>query len=171
MDICDPIEAGPGIALYTKEFYEFATSKLNPGGILVTQSGSCAFHNCDECFTTIHSTLSSCFDHVDGYNTDIPSFGSPWGYNIAYNALGADGKKAAGAGKRKAVEGGDSIKSLSVEEIDSRIATRITDIKKKPLQHYDGSTHHGMFNMQKAVRTKMAAEKRVITVDNPIYMY
>ena len=37
MDICDPIEAGPGIALYEMEFYKFAITKLNPGGVLVTQ--------------------------------------------------------------------------------------------------------------------------------------
>ena len=39
MDICDPIEAGPGYKLYTREFYEGLKHKLNPGGIFVTQSG------------------------------------------------------------------------------------------------------------------------------------
>jgi hypothetical protein len=31
MDICDPIEAGPGYRLYTQEFYEFCKTRLNDG--------------------------------------------------------------------------------------------------------------------------------------------
>lgn len=34
MDIADPIEAGPGIALYTQEFYQLAKRKLTPGGVV-----------------------------------------------------------------------------------------------------------------------------------------
>lgn len=81
MDICDPIEAGPGIALYFQEFYEYARTKaLNPGGVLVrqvgrqntmvnrpqvTQSGCCSVLNFTECFTTIHSTLRWCWCSSD----------------------------------------------------------------------------------------------------------
>merc|ERR1711937_115910 len=60
MDICDPIEAGPGIALYFQEFYKMCVDKkLNPGGVLVTQSGCCSILNSDSCFSTIHTTLKS----------------------------------------------------------------------------------------------------------------
>lgn len=41
MDICDPLDAGPGWKLYTVEFYKEVLEKfLNKGGILVTQSKS-----------------------------------------------------------------------------------------------------------------------------------
>jgi spermidine synthase len=44
MDISDPVEAGPGIALYTKEFYERAKEVLNKEtGVFVTQAGSADF--------------------------------------------------------------------------------------------------------------------------------
>ena len=39
LDISDPIEAGPAVHLYTREFYELVARKLTPGGILATQSG------------------------------------------------------------------------------------------------------------------------------------
>ena len=44
MDISDPIEAGPGIALYTQEFYRRAAEVLNEEcGVFVTQAGSAGF--------------------------------------------------------------------------------------------------------------------------------
>jgi thermospermine synthase len=44
MDISDPVEAGPGIALYTQEFYRRAAEVLNEEcGVFVTQAGSAGF--------------------------------------------------------------------------------------------------------------------------------
>jgi spermidine synthase len=44
MDISDPVEAGPGIALYTQEFYQRAAEVLNKeNGVFVTQAGSADF--------------------------------------------------------------------------------------------------------------------------------
>ena len=40
MDLVDPLEGGPAYLLYTEEFYQIAKSRLNPGGVLVTQSGA-----------------------------------------------------------------------------------------------------------------------------------
>jgi thermospermine synthase len=71
MDICDPIEAGPGIVLYTQEFYELAKLKLNPGGVLVTQSGPGGIIGHKECFTTIYNTLKQVFQHVLPYTTEV----------------------------------------------------------------------------------------------------
>lgn len=76
MDIADPIEAGPGIALYYTEFYKFVTSRMNPGGIFVTQSGPGSIMNYTECNTVIHNTLKHSFDHVVAYSSDVPSFGT-----------------------------------------------------------------------------------------------
>lgn len=99
MDIADPIEAGPGIALYTLEFYKTAITKLNPGGVLVTQSGPGSVMNIDECCTCIHQTLASAFDHVLLSSADIPSFGCNWAYNMAFNKDNMWAKAAAEAGK------------------------------------------------------------------------
>merc|ERR1712195_149927 len=86
MDICDPIEAGPGIALYFSEFYTYCKENvLNPGGVLVTQSGCCGINNYKECYTTINSTLNSSFAHVAPYSAPVASFGCPWGFNLPFD--------------------------------------------------------------------------------------
>ena len=57
MDIADPVEAGPGICCYYKEFYQTIFDKLTEGGIFVTQSGGAGFMTYDECFSVIHNTI------------------------------------------------------------------------------------------------------------------
>lgn len=69
-----------------QEFYKFATTRLSPGGVLVTQSGAAAVHLKDECFTVIHKTLKSVFEHVNMSVADVPSFGCCWGFNLASNS-------------------------------------------------------------------------------------
>lgn len=77
MDISDPIEAGPGIMLYTKEFYEHAVTLLSkPHGVFVTQSGmaesipAASVDGSDidpSCFAPINNTLREAFDCVVPY--------------------------------------------------------------------------------------------------------
>eukprot|EP00753_Platysulcus_tardus_P020585 PLAT8250.1.p2 GENE.PLAT8250.1~~PLAT8250.1.p2 ORF type:complete len:328 (+),score=157.91 PLAT8250.1:42-986(+) len=147
MDIADPIEAGPGIVLYTQEFYEFAITKLNPGGVLVTQSGPCAILNYDECFTAINRTLASAFKNVVPYHSDVPSFGCPWGFNLAYN----HDHDAAG--------------------MDEGLDERLAELVDGEMRHYDSVGHRGMFGLPKAIRKGIEEEKRIITVENPVFMY
>ena len=105
MDICDPIEAGPGICLYTKEFYEVAKTKLRPGGVFVTQGGPAGLLNHKECWTVIAATLSSVFEHVVPYCTEVPSFGSNWGYVMAFDSTGVPGAREDPAGAKAAFTG------------------------------------------------------------------
>ena len=130
MDIADPIEAGPGNKLYTQEFYEMANTRLNPGGMIVTQSGVASILNHTECFTVIHQTMKSVFENVVIYTADTPSFGTGglcllfgclcrsdiffttrlilllldsgfnWGFNLAFNNEAEVAKEAAAKGVR-----------------------------------------------------------------------
>ena len=152
LDISDPIEAGPAVHLYTKEFYDLVRQKLNPGGVLVTQSGPAGLMNHTECFGAIHKTLAASFRTVVPYSVSIPSFGSDWGFNVATDR----GDVSSQALREKPPNTTD-------EEISSRI--------NGPLRHYDGGTHLCMFNLIKAVREGVEAEDRVITEANPVFMY
>mmetsp|Transcript_19808 Transcript_19808/g.62903 ORF Transcript_19808/g.62903 Transcript_19808/m.62903 type:complete len:326 (+) Transcript_19808:36-1013(+) len=155
MDIADPIEAGPGYVLYTEEFYKFAISRLSPGGVLVTQSGPGSAYSIEECFTTIHRTLQQAFNCVVPFTADVPSFGSDWGFNMAFNADG----DAAEAMRR--------ITERSAAETDALIAERITG----ELEFLDGVSHRGLFGVSKRIRKRIAEEKRIMTVDNPVFMF
>ena len=154
MDIADPIEAGPGYVLYTKEFYEFATTRLTEGGILVTQSGPGAVHTKGEAFTVINNTLRTAFKHVAPYTVDIPSFGCQWAFNLAFN----ESSKC-----KTALD----VVSRDVGEVDREIEQRL----KGELRFLDGIAHHGIFGTPLWLRKAAREETRVMKVDEPIFMY
>ncbi|KAG5175001.1 S-adenosyl-L-methionine-dependent methyltransferase [Tribonema minus] len=160
MDIADPIEAGPGYVLYTEEFYRYATTQLAEGGIIVTQSGPGSLNTHEECFTVIHRTLASAFKHAVPYTVDVPSFGCTWAFTLAFNAC-------AGAADAAAVV------EMSVAATDAAIAARIGgggSSGSSALRFYDGAAHLGMFGTPKWLRRALDAERRVMTVDNPVFM-
>lgn len=138
-----------------EEFYKFAATKLNPGGVLVTQSGPGSHFNITECFTAINQTLRRAFKCVVPLSADIPSFGSNWGFNIAFHAEGD---------AEEAVEG---LVERSAKKTDALVAKRLS----RPLRFYDGITHRGLFGVPKEVRDKIEAETRVMTIDNPVFMF
>ncbi|CAI5741636.1 unnamed protein product [Hyaloperonospora brassicae] len=159
MDIADPIEAGPGYVLYTEEFYRYAVTKLNKGGFLVTQSGPGAVYNWHECFSSIYCTLKTSFDTVMPYTVDIPSFGCTWAFNMATNSV-----NGGAAGGREALR---AIRERSIAATDDLVETRVT----KPLVFLDGVSHLGLFGLPKSVREALERETRIITVDNPVFVY
>ena len=145
LDLVDPLEEGTAYLLYTEEFYRIAKSRLNPGGILVTQSGPAGLPNHQECFTTIYHTLSRVFAHAAAAQVHVPAFQTLWGITIA----------------------SDTPLPLRPEsEIDAAIAQRIN----KPLRHYDGETHRGMFALPKFLRQGIEAETRINRDDHPVFM-
>ena len=85
INVSDPIEAGPAVALYTQEFYQLVSRRLNKHGTFVTQAGSASFipfpHSSlagegDEatCFSPIKNTLATVFDHAIPYSAPVASF-------------------------------------------------------------------------------------------------
>ncbi|KAK3264596.1 hypothetical protein CYMTET_26669 [Cymbomonas tetramitiformis] len=148
LDLSDPLDGGPCYQLYTTAFYKTCLSKLNEGGILVTQSGCAGSLDCKCCFTAVHNTLKQVFPKVWGYTAHVPSFMSEWGFNIAYKTAGTDFVALA-------------------SEIDARLAQKgVAD----QMKWYDSTTHQRMFSLGKFVRTALAEEERILTVENPIFM-
>lgn len=155
MDICDPIEAGPALVCYVQEFYRVCQKKLNPGGVIVTQAGPAGKLCYTECMTVIAKTMESCFDFIYPATVDIPSFGTNWGYVVA------------GLRDSAAL----NLPSRVVEDVDALVASRLSGITEKPLRFYDGVSHRGMFGTPKWLREAIKMEQRIMTKDNPVFMY
>jgi spermidine synthase len=146
IDISEPIEEGPAYLLFTQEFYKVVFDRLTAQGALAVQAGTVSLTGLD-CFATVHATLRRVFPVVAPYFADIPSFGRPWGFLYA------------GKGEHPAAVGR--------EEIDRRIRERVGG----PLRYYDGETHAMSFCLPKHVREQLAAEKRIIEDNHPLFAF
>lgn len=189
IDVSDPIEAGPAVALYTQEFYSLVSKRMNKHGVFVTQAGSASFipfaHSSlegegdeDTCFSPIKNTLATVFDHAIPYSAPVASFGEDWGFVLAFNGPEADAR---------------NLVDLSYETIDDLIEDRIETVPGVPehkfrsigvkraitgdetgsdvLKHYDGVVHRRLFALSKPLREAMKSDDRVMTEANPIFMY
>ncbi|MCI0438185.1 MAG: polyamine aminopropyltransferase [Chloroflexi bacterium] len=146
IDVPDPIEAGPAYVLFTREFYELLKDRLNPGGLMVAQSGPTGPAFYEQCFSAVASTVGSVFPAVYTCEAFVPAFGTTWGFVIG--SLGPD------------------VAALSPEEVDRRIAERVAG----KLRFYDGITHRGMFSVPKYLREAVARERRIITRADPLFV-
>jgi len=146
IDLPDPIEEGPAYLLYTQEFYQLVRDRLTANGIICVQAGSAALTELLN-FSAVNNTLKSVFPIVCPYQVDVPSFGGPWGFCLASLNLNPV--------------------LLSATEIDNRISARsLTGLKL-----YDGLTHQGMFSLPKYLRGELSRQKRLITDNQPLYIY
>ncbi len=145
LDLVDPLEGGTAALLYTREFYAIAKARLNPGGVLVTQSGPAGLLNFTECFTTIFNTLGTIFAHTKAVQVHIPAFQTLWGFTIASDT---------------------PFPQVSEEGIDAEVARRLS----KPLKYYDGESHRNMFALPKFQREGFKSEKRVNRDADPVFM-
>ncbi len=146
IDLTEPLEEGPAYLLYTREFYQSLRDKLAADGLISLQSGSTSMI-ISLGFIAVANTLRTAFSAVAPYQVEIPSFGGTWGFATASRILDP--------------------RDLSPEEVDRRISSRIN----KTLRFYDGLTHRGMFSIPKYLREEMAREKRIITIDQPLFTY
>ena len=145
MDLVDPLEAGTAYLLYTEEFYQIVKSKLNPGGIMVTQSGPAGLLSYQECFTTIFNTLSNIFEHTTSAQIHVPAFQTLWSFTLASDA---------------------PLSFPDEGQIDEKLAERVA----KPLKFYDAESHRNMFALPKFLRQGIQEEKRINRDASPVFM-
>ena len=150
MDICDPVEAGPGIACYFREFYEKCKAKLSPNGVLVTQSTACSLLLFHECFTVIVNTLKSVFDEVMPYSAYIPTFYAMWGYTLTF-------------------KGDKPNWFMDDKSVNDVLMKTLGKNKVHSLKYYDGESHLRMFHLPKYLRSALENETRVMSKNTPYY--
>ncbi len=145
-DLVDPIEAGPAVHLYTREFYQLIKKLIGDEGIMVTQSTSPMFY--PQVFFTINSTLRSVYKHVCPYIICIKSFNGSWGFNTASESI--DPSK------------------LSEYEIKDRI-NKLLGNEAFKLKFYDEETHMHMFKLPKDLRENLKKKWGISTDKSPRY--
>ena len=145
LDLVDPLEGGTAALLYTQEFYAIAKSRLNPGGVLVTQSGPAGLLNYTECFTTIFKTLGTIFAYTTAVQVHIPAFQTLWGFTIASDNPFPEG---------------------SEKDVDDQVTDRLSSA----LRYYDGVSHRNLLALPKFQRDGLKSEDRINRDSDPVFM-
>jgi spermidine synthase len=146
LDLVDPLEGGPALKLYTREFYTLVYNALSKEGIMVTQATSHAFY--PKVFATIYRTISDVFDITRAYTICVRSFNGPWGFVI---------------GSKKW-----DPKALTIEEVEKRINNLVSATGE--LRFYDGETHHRLFSLSRDIRKLLAEHATIATDQNMVYI-
>jgi spermidine synthase len=146
LDLVEPQKDSPAYLLYTQEFYRMVQQRLAPDGIMCVQSGAAGWTNLQN-FTAINHTLCSIFSIVCPYQVYVPSFVDMWGFHTASQNC--------------------SPANLSANEIDKKISGSLS----RELKSYDGTGHQALFTLSKHLRRELGLEKRIITDENPIFVY
>lgn len=84
-DLPDPLEAGPAVYLFTKEYFQICADAMSDDGILCLQAG-CANMAYPYCFSAVVATLDAMketYKYVRPLTAFITSFQLPWGFVLA----------------------------------------------------------------------------------------
>jgi spermidine synthase len=121
-DLTEPIEGGPSVHLFTREFFQKISNALKNDGIFVLQAGSIDpyYH---QFYASCVKTLENVFPIVRPYWTFITSFGMAWGFILASQRI-------------------DSVK-LKKEEVMKRLEDRSV----KGIHFYHSGLHRGLFSL------------------------
>ncbi|UCG38108.1 MAG: polyamine aminopropyltransferase [bacterium] len=141
-DLSEPVDEGPSYMLFTQEFYRLCKRRLNPGGVLVTQSG-CPSFVYSVSFHSVTATLESVFRNVCPYLAFIPSFASNWGFTLA----------------------GDSPLLPSMDQ--AQITARMESFSDR-LQYLDAGFLPSLFSIPKHLRDTKKEVGRVIHDGEPL---
>ena len=144
VDVTDPLAGGPSYLVYTKEFYDLASSKLTDEGVLATQATSTSYSL--DCFASIVKTIASSFPIARAYKAWIPSFTSEWGF-----AMGSKHYDPA---------------KLSVKTIAERLRKRGVGA----LKFYTAKLHRQLFIHPRYLEKALKEKGRLIRDGEPIYM-
>lgn len=84
-DLPDPLEGGPAMYLFTKEYFQICADAMSEDGVFAMQAG-CANENYPDSFAACMATLQDMketFPYVRGYFGIVSTFFMPWGFILA----------------------------------------------------------------------------------------
>ncbi|NPB04359.1 MAG: polyamine aminopropyltransferase [Thermotogae bacterium] len=139
-DLTEPLEGGPSVMLFTKEFYTTVYKRLSEDGVLVVQSASAdPYYN--QFVRDVYVTLKEIFPVVRVYHAPIFSFQMDWAFTLASK--------------------GRDPKHIPLQEIERRISDFASS-----LFFYTPQLHGALFELPKFLQDALSSG-RVITDENP----
>ena len=143
-DLADPTEGGPAYKLYVREFYEMVRDIVGDDGVFVTQATNLSYDTTTH--AVIRNTIASIFKYTASYSVFIKSFDDEWSFVLASNS------KDPG--------------SLTPERIREALGSLVVGENR----FYDEESHRRMFSLPRYAREILAREKRIATLENPVYV-
>lgn len=144
IDVVDMLNDGPAKKIYTREFYQHLSRRLNKGAIVAVQAMEFSFLDYHQ-HCLVRRTLQSVFKEVHSYKAQIPSFLSAWGFLIASDWFNPS--------------------QMDSKQFDAALSSRLGD---KPLAHVDGEFLKSSFAMDKVTRRHLAMPGAIVEDDQPI---
>jgi spermidine synthase len=138
VDVCDALEAGPALALYTESFYGHVRARLAPDGLLVVQAMELSGLDFND-HREVRNTLQRVFALVRSYSAFIPSFWAEWGFIIASDGVDPILLAQDTLAERLRTRGGTGVESLGAR-----------------LRYYGPGAHLRLFSLPKDVEAALA---------------
>lgn len=140
LDLTDP--SGESRDLYTKEFYELVSKRLNTSGILSLHTE--AYIHYPDIFSRIISTLKSVFKYVGNHSVFIPIYGTSLSFGLCSNDI--------------------NFKDIGKDILEKRFQNRnISDLK-----YLDPKVFQSALVEPKYVKDLMKTDTRISTLEDPI---
>lgn len=141
-DLCDPLEDGPAFYLFTKESYEKVFKRLSEDGFFLLQGGPLSLHEL-HVHGRLHNTLRAVFPHVISMQNYVAAYITLWGFLLA---------------SRKPID-------LTIDQ--EKVNQILKEMVKGELTLMDGEALQSMMLLPKHIRTAIAANPNIFTMDNP----
>ena len=141
-DLSDPIEEGPALRLFTREFFLKCRRALTDKGYFSIQAGSLAPPELP-LHARLVNTAQAAFAHVAPYGACVPTYGVPLGFVLA--------------GSRE----------IDPNPDPSKIDAQLKEKTRGSLRYLDGATLLGILHPPKHIRAAIAAETGIFTLNNP----
>ncbi|MBM4235243.1 MAG: spermidine synthase [Firmicutes bacterium] len=143
-DVPEPVEAGPALKLFTKQYFDLIGKRLTAGGSFALQAGDYGLPFIDA-HCAIYNTIRQIMPFTLSYRAFVPSFNTEWGFIVA-------------APEERKMPAGEVL-DLLIQE------------RSLNLRYYDSETARSIFSLPKDIRARLAAETKIIDDDNLLAIY
>jgi len=143
-DVPEPVEGGPALKLFTKQYFSLIKEHLTDNGVFSLQAGDYGLPFI-EAHSAINNTIKQIMSFVRSYKAFVPSFNTEWGFLLA----------APGPAELP-----------SPEHFDQLIKERNLN-----LDYFDGETAAGIFSLPGDIRKRLNDETRIIDDQNLLTIY